>query len=60
MTLCSSTFDRDTGRFRCATHGDEHRMLPGSHERMYGPECFCGSGWDAQNDACLSQSEVSA
>ena len=30
----------------------EHRMIPGSHERLRGPECFCGREWDWFNDTC--------
>lgn len=32
-----------------------HGMVPGSHERMNGPECRCGGwAWDAWNDRCYS------
>lgn len=32
----------------------QHRMLPGSHERPTGPECRCGAEWDYWNDMCVT------
>ena len=37
---------------------DDHRMIPGSHERLNGPECRCGSAWDWWNDCCFSQARA--
>ena len=33
-----------------------HRMLGGSHESRFGPECRCGAEWDWWNDRCTSES----
>jgi len=30
-------------------------MMPGSHERGYGPECRCGANWDRWNDRCVTE-----
>ncbi len=30
----------------------EHGMIPGSHERMSGPECRCGAGWIVFGSRC--------
>lgn len=33
----------------------EHWMLPGSHERMDGPECRCGAAWSWWDDCCVTE-----
>lgn len=32
----------------------DHRNIPGSHERPFGPECRCGARWDGWVDRCMS------
>ncbi|AKU45073.1 hypothetical protein QUICO_100 [Mycobacterium phage Quico] len=32
----------------------DHFMIPGSHERLSGPECHCGAGWDRWNSICTT------
>lgn len=34
---------------------DVHRMMPGSHERLWGPECMCSARWDRWNDRCSDE-----
>lgn len=36
---------------------ERHGMIPGSHERPHGPECFCGADWDWWNDVCTAASD---
>ncbi len=33
----------------------EHMMIPGSHERMRGPECICGGVWDYWLGICRQE-----
>lgn len=33
----------------------EHGMIPGSHERAFGPECRCGQPYDYWGGRCLTQ-----
>lgn len=35
-----------------------HGMVPGSHERLGGPECRCGATWDRWNDRCTTAAET--
>lgn len=37
---------------------DEHRMVPGSHERPGGAECVCGGAWDRWMEQCVNQKGV--
>lgn len=38
----------------------EHRMVPGSHERVYGPVCVCGRDWLYYDGRCASGEQEGA
>ena len=38
-----------------STREVRHGMIPGSHERMHGPECHCGQPWLWFDDRCSSE-----
>ena len=38
----------------------EHRIVPGSHERAGGAECVCGQAFDSWNEKCSSQMQAEA